>query len=94
MPRNGMTSVFRIDGLATSEIRTLGEAHLTKPKPIAHTVSSASTVLNIGLTFDPNNDPERHADIIGWPSAKEKQKLLAMKIAEDASVTRYPQETR
>ena len=89
LPRDGKTSIFRLEGLRVSEVRLVGAAHLRSPPPIAHAVSVAGSILDFGLMFDPNNDPERHADIVGWPVSKEEQKLLAVKIAGTAKLLRY-----
>jgi hypothetical protein len=89
MPRDGRTSVFRVDGLELPEIRSLGHTVLRNPPPIAHANTIAAVVYNCGLTFDPNNEPERHADIVGWPDRKEQQKLIALKITEEATTFRY-----
>ena len=81
--------MFRIDGLDRSAVRSLGADHLKDPPPIAHAVSLASVVLGSGLRFDPDNTPERHANVVGWPPRKEEQKLLALKIVAGATVVRY-----
>lgn len=90
LPRNGKTSVFRVDGLTEEDVRRLGAMALRDPAPLAHAACSASTVYECGLHFDPDNVPERHANIVGWPEAKERQKLLAIKLAEKADVAVYP----
>jgi len=89
LPRDGRTSVFRINGLELADIRSLGNAILRNPPPIAHARTIAAVVYDCGLTFDPNNEPARHADIVGWPDRKEHQKLIALKIAEVATTFRY-----
>lgn len=90
MPRrDGTTSVLRIDGLSHHAVQTLGTALLKEHIPIAHAVSSASTVIDLGLRFDPDNTPERHANIVDWPLTKPEQKLIALKIAAMATVIRY-----
>ena len=89
LPRNGTTSVYRIAGLESNEVRALGAAHLRNPTPIAHAVSLAGTVLDAGLDFDVNNTPERHVDIVGWPPRKEEQKLVALKLASAGGLVRY-----
>jgi hypothetical protein len=89
LPRDGRTSVFRIVGLEAEAVRALGTTHLRNPAPIAHAVSTAGTILDLGLELDPNNSPERHADIVGWPMRKEEQRLFAVKLAQGAKLVRY-----
>ena len=36
---------------------------------------------SIGLVVVPDNIPERHANIVGWPSEKDKQISLAQELA-------------
>jgi hypothetical protein len=89
LPRNGMTSVFRTAGLDVHAIQRLGEEHLKQPAPIAAAESTASLILDTGLRFKADNIPARHANIIGWPTRKEEQRLLALKIVASARVVRY-----
>ena len=90
LPNDGATSVYRIAGLEQNDVRLLGAKYLRNPTPIAHAISIAGSILDVGLNFDVNNTPERHVDIVGWPSRKEEQKLIALKLASAARVVRYP----
>lgn len=89
LPNKGKTSVFRVSSLDSDGVRRLGAELLKNPPPLAHAIGLAHSVYDCGLRFDPNNEPPRHADIVGWPERKDQQKLLAMKLAEAAEVTRY-----
>jgi hypothetical protein len=82
--------VFRIDGLSLQQVADLGATHLRDPRPFGHLRSRAEVILNIGLQLAPDNFPERHASIVGWPERKEEQKLLAIKLAAAATVVRHP----
>ena len=46
----------------------------------------ATTVRETGLTIDPDNDPPRHANILGWPEEKSEQKLIALELSESAKL--------
>ena len=46
-----------------------------------------SAVLKVDLKVDPDDDPPRHANIIGWPYEKSAQKLLAIELAAEATLT-------
>ena len=43
------------------------------------------------LKLDPNNIPERHANIVAWPSEKEERKIHAQELASNAEFELYPQ---
>jgi hypothetical protein len=91
LPRDGKRlSVFRIEGLTEVEVQRLGETHLKSPAPFGHADSLGATILDIGLGFDPDNTPERHAHIVGWPETKHEQRQLALRISSLAVVIKYP----
>lgn len=41
----------------------------------------AGVVFDVGLNVRPDNVPERHAAIIGWPGRKDEQLSLAQRFA-------------
>jgi hypothetical protein len=43
-------------------------------------------VFDVGLDVHPDNVPERHAAIIGWPEQKDEQISLAQQLAEAATL--------
>jgi len=83
MPRRGTTSVFRVTGMDDVRVREIGNAVLTVKPPKARAELLAERVYASGLDLDPDNTPEFHANIIGWPpdTDKDKQKLLALELA-------------
>ena len=42
--------------------------------------------LDADLQIEPDNEPPRHANIIGWPDEKEKQKSIAQELAARSSL--------
>lgn len=46
----------------------------------------AGLVFDVGLDVRPDNVPERHAAIIGWPEQKDEQISLAQRLAEAATL--------
>ena len=46
----------------------------------------AGIVFDVGLDVRPDNVPERHAAIIGWPEQKDEQISLAQQLAEAATL--------
>ncbi|HET7463787.1 MAG TPA: hypothetical protein VFJ82_21205 [Longimicrobium sp.] len=91
MPRRGTTSVFRITGMDETQIRGIGNAVLTVKPPKARAEIVAERVYATGLQLDPDNTPEFHANITGWPpdSAKDEQKLLALQLASSSVLKRH-----
>lgn len=86
-PKNGETSVFRITGISDKEIWHIGDREVAKDpnRPILGRADiSASNVVEKGLEILPREPPERHANIVGWPGEKSKQKLIALELAAEA----------
>lgn len=86
-PKNGETSVFRISGIFDKEIWDIGDREVAKDpnRPILGRADiSASIVVAKGLEILPSEPPERHANIVGWPGEKSKQKLIALELAAEA----------
>lgn len=92
---NGETSVFRITGLLDYEIWEIGHREVAQKrgKPLLGRADiSALHVLEEGLRMKPDNNPPRHANIIGWPEEKSGQKLIAMELAANAQLHLVPGE--
>ncbi len=86
-------SVFRIDGLILEEVWTIAQREVIDVSPEPKTLYGmadikASKVQKIHLEVEPNDDPPRHANIIGWPGPEEKgrQKLMAEELAAEAKL--------
>lgn len=75
-------SVFRINNLSEDEIWELCER---LPK-YGRGDFPTSLVLSIGLRAEPDNDPPRHVNIVGWPPEKSAQKSLAQLLAAEATL--------
>ena len=75
-PRSMETSVFRIRELTADQIWDLGRRLVAAPRGKelrARAEIIARAILDVGLVIHPNNVPERHAAIRGWPEEKERQ---------------------
>lgn len=82
--KNGETSVFRISGIANDEIWDIGERDA--PKPILGRADIITLyVLKTNLQVFPSEPPARHANIVGWPAEKSKQKLIAIELASKST---------
>lgn len=82
------TSVFRAAGLNRNEIEAAG-AVVGEPSGRALKAWGdvlAGAVFAVGLNVRPDNAPERHAAIIGWPDQKDEQLSLAQRLAEAATL--------
>ena len=83
-PRSMETSVFRVRGRGADEIWDLGQRLVASPlgRPLrARADITTREVLEVGLAIHPDNRPERHATIRGWPEEKERQMILATELA-------------
>ena len=86
-PRGLATSVFRTYGLTETEIWEIAGAHVSGPtgRPVYGRADIlASQVEATGLRVNPDNVPERHANIVGWPQRKDEQLALAQELAAAA----------
>ena len=91
-PPNLRLSVFRIDGLMLKEVWEIGQVDvinaMTPPKKNLRGFADikASAVYEKNLDVDPDNNPPRHADIVGWPQEKSERKLIAQELAARATL--------
>lgn len=90
-PKDLRLSVYRIDGLQIEEIWEIGQREVIdamgQPK-ILYGIADVkvSTVQENNLKVEPDDRPPRHANIIGWPEEKEKQKIIAQELAAGAKL--------
>lgn len=80
------TSVFFIDDLCEEQVWSLGYLHIgdTIVKARADVEKNKMKPYKISVDFD--NVPKRHANIVNWPEGKDEQKLIALQIAQIASL--------
>lgn len=89
-PSNLRLSVFRIDGLTFEEVWGIGQVDvinaMPQPKKNLHGFADikASAVCEKNLDVDPDDNPPRHADIVGWPQEKSECNLIAQELAASA----------
>ncbi len=91
-PSNLRLSVFRIDGLILEEVWEIGRVNVVSTMPLpkenvygfANIIASA--VCEMDLDVDPDNNPPRHADIVGWPQEKSERMLIAQELAARATL--------
>ena len=93
-PPDRKTSVFQINGLTDNEIWDIGEDHVARPQE--KTLHGRGDILAAAvektkvLKIHYDNIPLRHANIIGWPEEKDRQKLLAQELAAEAELKLRP----
>lgn len=85
-------SVFRIAGLTLKEVWEIGEVDVINamhpPRKNLHGFADikAAVVYEKSLDVDPDNNPPRHADIVGWPEEKSERNLIAQELAARATL--------
>lgn len=85
--RNGETSVFRTSGIANDEIWDIGdrEVSIKRGKPILGRADiRVNNVVKKDLKIIPSEPPVRHANIIGWPDERSKQRVIAIELAAES----------
>ena len=76
-------STYCVDELPEAACWELLEIHV-KPAVVARSELLAQVFRNATLTVDPDWDPERHVNIIDWPTADEEITLIAQEILSEA----------
>jgi hypothetical protein len=88
------TSVFRVDGLSEAQIWQLADTHIVNipdGRPVYGTGTiRAQVVEDVGLRLDPDDDPPRHAAIVGWSEDKHDWKSRAQRLAASARLRLRP----
>jgi hypothetical protein len=85
--RDNRTSVFRTRDLLDSAVWELADRYVAavRGQPvIARAELTVVEITAVGLMVEPDRDPPRHANITGWPSAKDEWKSLAQELAAKA----------
>lgn len=86
-PDDKKLSVFHIEHMNNRTIWKLADNHLGHTKRIRFRADiSAGVVGTVGLKVVCDDEPEHHAEIVGWPDEKEKRKLRAMELAAQAEL--------
>jgi hypothetical protein len=87
---NGETSVYRISNIAENEIWDIGRKYVAGPSKRtlrARGDTTAELITKTGLEISPETTPHPlHANIVNWPSEKDEQKMLAVEIANEATL--------
>ena len=89
-PPDHRLSVFRIDGLTTEDVCQIGQQRVISNMPgrtlhgFANIVAQAFGDAKLTITAD--NNPARHASVVGWPEDKDEQMLIAIELAASASL--------
>lgn len=78
MPNKGrQTSVFRTSGISDGDIWSLGDRHIQK-QILGRGDIVASKVTDKGLEVVPDDNPERHANILGWADYDDRSKNISI----------------
>ncbi len=88
--REGQTSVYRIIGLDDPEIFEIGRRFVADKmnKPLlGHADIEVLKILEKDLRVISDPDPHpRHANIVDWPEDPEKNRLIAIELADEAEL--------
>ncbi len=88
--KHGETSVYRTIALNAEKIYDLGERFVApaRKKPIKGWADIlASRIMEQQLRVDPKPHPHhRHANIVDWPEDREKNRLIAIKLASESEL--------
>jgi hypothetical protein len=88
--REGKTSVYRIIGLGNPEIFEIGRhfvAEKMNKRLFGRADIKVSKILEKDLSVISDPDPHpRHANIVGWPEEREKYRLIAVELADEAEL--------
>src|SRR4030042_2853744 len=90
-PPNLCLSVFRIDGLAIEDVWQIGQEQVINRMVQDRNLYGmadikAEKVRDLNLSIDADNNPPRHASIVGWPQKKSKQKLITQELAANSKL--------
>jgi hypothetical protein len=100
-PPDMRLSVFVVDGMTDSEIHAHGLIHAVRPGPpptpprafgkiAAEAILNQVSVPSVKLSVYRDDDPPLHAVVIGWPSEKSEQMLIAQELAAVAAPPCFP----
>jgi hypothetical protein len=83
-------SVYRISSLPLNEVWDIGDCYVAplRNKPVIGRADIlALHVIKQGLKIAPEDDPHpRHANIVDWPEEREKQRMIALELADEAEL--------
>lgn len=90
-------SVYRTSSIDESTIWQIGSRHVAEPmgkKLYARGDVGALVIFDKRLNVVAAPSPHKlHANIMGWPSGKDEQKMLAVELANAAALRTTPNET-
>jgi len=91
---NGETSVYRISNIPEKEIWDIGREYVAEPSKrtlYAKGDTTAALITKTGLEIVPETTSHPlHANILNWPTEKHEQKMVAVEIANEATLVVQP----
>jgi hypothetical protein len=85
--------MFDIDRLNRDEIWELGQINVAVPRSktlYGHAELFTVDVVSQGLTVSRSEPPERHCDVVDWPTEKEERMSVAQELARVARLVLKP----
>ena len=83
---NKKLSVFFTENMKEKNIWQLADLHLPNISIKFRADIKAHVIESVNLNIDYDNTPEYHANIIGWPDGKDKQKEIAIELAAKSTL--------
>ena len=82
------TSVYQVSGASEDEIWAIGKGvvALSSRTLYGRAMLMTEDIERAGLSLFADNNPPRHANIVGWPDAPSEQKLFATRLAGAAKL--------
>lgn len=91
---NGEASSYRTSGLTELDIWLIGTEYVAKPRNKllrARGDTTAATITSLGLEVTPAPQPHpRHTNITNWPHEDSEKKLVAIELANSATLELPP----
>ena len=82
------TSVYQVSGASEDEIWAIGKGVVALSGRTLYgcAMLKVEDIKRAGLSLLADNNPPRHANIVGWPDVKSEQKLFAERLAGAAKL--------
>lgn len=92
LPQPYETSVYCTTSLTQAEVYTIGDDNITaRGRPVVgRVITDGANIYDRGLQFNYNNEPLRHANIIGWSDHVDGRKSKAQALASKSKFEDMP----
>jgi len=83
---------MKTEAQTRQEIWEIGDREVAPSRGpvLARADINQNNVISRNLQVIPSEPPEKHADIMGWPSEKSERQSIALELAEDSQLILKP----